>query len=208
MDKPRIAYKRSFSSIRHQISFRQPIRPFVSSTFVDFFEERDHLVKRVFPQLDSLCHTRGTYFSPIDLRWGISEEQSQSGNVISLCLDYINSCSPFFICLLGERYGSRRPDDAELLEPDADLENIDGNDINWLDKNYHVAAANGHNWILQEAYQCCSITELEIIQAAYLNDSQYCRFYFRDVRHIEDKFTDLTDEEREEKLKVQLLLYT
>ncbi|XP_033647263.1 uncharacterized protein LOC117306832 [Asterias rubens] len=202
MGKPERSFKRSFSGVRHQISFRQPIRPFISSTFVDFFEERDHLVKRVFPQLNSLCHERGTHFSPIDLRWGINEEQSQSGNVVSLCLDYINSCSPFFICLLGERYGSHRPIDADLLSTDANLDDINEENTNWLDKNYHVAAANGHNWILQEAYQCCSITELEIIQAAYLNDSQYSRFYFRDVRHIEDKFTDLTDVEREEKLKV------
>ncbi|XP_038054126.1 tetratricopeptide repeat protein 41-like isoform X2 [Patiria miniata] len=199
MAPPSSPLKRSLSSIGRQISFRQPIRPFISSTFVDFFEERDHLVKRVFPQLNSLCHQRGTHFSPVDLRWGINEEQSQSGNVISLCLDYINSCSPFFICLLGERYGSRRPTDARPLQPNAD---INSKDLTWLDKNYLVAAANGHNWILQEAYQCCSVTELEIIQAVYLNDSQHCRFYFRDVRHIEDKFADLPQVERENKLQI------
>ncbi|XP_022099088.1 uncharacterized protein LOC110983816 isoform X2 [Acanthaster planci] len=190
--------RRSLSSIGRQVSYRQPVRPFISSTFLDFSEERDHLVKRIFPQLHSLCHQRGSHFSPVDLRWGINEEQSQSGHVISLCLDYVNSCSPFFICLLGERYGSHRPQDAKPLQPGTDM---DKKDLTWLDKNYLVAAANGHNWVLQEAYQCCSVTELEIIQAAYLNDSQYCRFYFRDVRHIEDKFTDLSQVEREGQLQ-------
>ena len=43
-----------------------------------------------------------TYFAPIDLRWGINKNQSQAGRVISLCLDYIKTGSPYFICLLGE----------------------------------------------------------------------------------------------------------
>ena len=44
----------------------------------------------------------GTYFAPIDLRWGINKNQSQEGRVISLCLDYIQNGAPYFICLLGE----------------------------------------------------------------------------------------------------------
>ena len=35
------------------------IRVFVSSTFRDMFQEREEVVKRVFPQLGKLCESRG-----------------------------------------------------------------------------------------------------------------------------------------------------
>ena len=201
MSRPTL--NRSISQVKRNFAWREPVRPFISSTFVDFEEERDHLVRRIFPQLNSLCHNRGTYFAPVDLRWGINEEQAQSGHVISLCLDYINQCTPFFICLLGERYGSHRPNESPPLPASyRDLPD----DAPWLDVNFLRAAANGHKWVLQDGNQTSSITELEIIQAAFLNDSKYCRFYFRDVRHVEEKFTDLPRSEREEKLKVSRVI--
>nr|XP_054750859.1 uncharacterized protein LOC129256719 [Lytechinus pictus] len=201
MGKSRPKLQRSFSTIKRQFTFRKSIRPFISSTFLDFQDERGHLQRYVFPQLNSVCHSRGTFFAPADLRWGINNEQSSSGNVISLCLEYINRCSPFFICLLGERYGTHRPNDAPLLP--SSLEKLPRN-MSWLDRNYLIAASKGHEWIMQEAYQYCSVTELEIIQAAILNDSKYCRFYVRDVRHVEDKFLELPEKEREEKLKMYM----
>ena len=195
--------KRFITAERRNMAYQEPMRPFISSTFKDFEEERDHLVRRIFPQLNSHCHTRGTYFAPVDLRWGINEAQAQSGHVVTLCLDYINQCTPFFICLLGERYGSRRPSDSPPLPPSyTDLPD----DAPWLDMNFLRAAANGHKWVLQDASQRASLTELEITQAAFLNDSKYCRFYFRDVRHTEGKLVDLPENERSEKLKVGLYI--
>ncbi|XP_077983665.1 uncharacterized protein LOC144438489 isoform X2 [Glandiceps talaboti] len=191
--------QRSISTLKNQFGWRQPIRPFLSSTFVDFQEERDHLVKKIFPQLDKLCRSRGSYYAPVDLRWGINDEQTSSGNVIRLCLDYINQCTPYFICILGDRYGSHRPTDAPLLPKDySDLPE----DAHWLDKNFLVAANNGYSWILRESHQHCSVTELEIIQAAFLNDNTHCHFYIRESAHIDSLFTDLPEEEREEKLKM------
>lgn len=193
--------KHPWDSIQHQFRLRKPVRPFVSSTFTDFEQEREHLVKYVFPQLNSLCHQRGTYFAPVDLRWGISEDQSHAADVVSLCLDYIKHCHPFFICLLGERYGTYRSIDQPPLPSEVDP-GEKYSDFDWLGKNFLVAAAKGHDWILQKAYQNCSITELEIIEAAFRNDNQFCRFYIRDVRHIEDKYRDLPQEERKKKLQV------
>ena len=46
------------------------IRVFVSSTFRDMAAERDVLVKRVFPEIRSMCEERGVAFSEVDLRWG------------------------------------------------------------------------------------------------------------------------------------------
>ena len=195
----------SISQVKRNFTWREPVRPFISSTFKDFHEERDHLVRRIFPQLNSLCHNRGTFFAPVDLRWGINEEQSQSGHVISLCLDYINQCTPFFICLLGERYGSHRPNNAPLLPTSfRDLPD----DAHWLDTNFLRAAANGHKWVLQDACQKASVTELEIIQAAFLNDSKYCRFYFRDVRHIDKKFPDVPESQRTDHEEIKVSGYS
>ena len=83
----------------------QRLRVFVSSTFRDMQDERDALQKFVFPQLRELCESRGIAFSDIDLRWGITEAQSVRNEVLQLCLAEIDESQPFFIGLLGERYG-------------------------------------------------------------------------------------------------------
>jgi len=77
------------------------IRVFVSSTFRDMQAERDELVLKIFPQLRQLCEERGVTWGEIDLRWGITEEQSQRGEVLSICLEEIRRCRPYFIGLLG-----------------------------------------------------------------------------------------------------------
>ena len=92
------------------------IRVFISSTFRDMMEERDHLVKFTFPQLRKLCESRGVVWGEVDLRWGVTDEQKAEGKVLPLCLEEIHRCRPYFIGLLGERYG-HAPDSisAELL---------------------------------------------------------------------------------------------
>lgn len=44
------------------------IRVFVSSTFRDLQDERDELVKKIFPQLRKLCEQRGVVWGEVDLR--------------------------------------------------------------------------------------------------------------------------------------------
>lgn len=46
-------------------------RVFISSTFRDFTEERDLLVKRVFPALRAKLRERLVDLVDVDLRWGI-----------------------------------------------------------------------------------------------------------------------------------------
>jgi hypothetical protein len=50
---------------------RREIRVFISSTFRDMQEEREELVKQVFPQLRRLCESRGVTCGEVDLRWGV-----------------------------------------------------------------------------------------------------------------------------------------
>jgi hypothetical protein len=71
--------------------------------------ERDRLVKFVFPQLRRLCEERGVGWGEVDLRWGITDEQAAEGAVLSICLEEINRCRPYLVCMLGERYGQTRP---------------------------------------------------------------------------------------------------
>lgn len=80
------------------------IKVFLSSTFEDMQSEREHLVKKIFPVIKSECEKRDVEFSVVDLRWGISNEQP--GKIIDVCLKEIDSSRPFFIGLVGERYGT------------------------------------------------------------------------------------------------------
>ena len=133
----------------------QQIRVFISSTFRDMQVERDVLVKQVFPELRRRCTERGVDFVEVDLRWGVTEEEAENGEVLPICLQEIELCRPYFIGLLGERYGwvpSQLP--GELVEEQA-----------WLD---------GH--------RDKSLTELEILHGVLNNPDTAGRafFYFRD----------------------------
>lgn len=89
------------------------VRVFLSSTFSDMHSERNHLVKKVFPMIKVACRRRNIDFSVVDLRWGITEEESKTGRVIEICIDEIERTRPFFIGLLGGRYGWV-PEEAEF----------------------------------------------------------------------------------------------
>ncbi len=81
------------------------LRVFISSTFRDLQEEREHLVKKVFPEIRAVCRQRGVTFTEIDLRWGLTDEQAALGTVIRTCLEEVDKCRPYFIGLIGSRYG-------------------------------------------------------------------------------------------------------
>lgn len=80
------------------------IRVFLSSTFLDMQTERDALVK-LFRQLEVESRKRFISVTLLDLRWGITDDQKRNGKVISTCFQEINNSRPFFIGLLGDRYG-------------------------------------------------------------------------------------------------------
>ncbi len=95
------------------------IRVFLSSNFCDFAEERDLLVRKGFPELRRRCRDRQVELVDVDLRWGITEEQSQRGEVLPICLAEIDRARPFFMGFIGERYGwvpQRQHYDASLLQ--------------------------------------------------------------------------------------------
>jgi hypothetical protein len=135
------------------------IRVFISSTFRDMHGERDELVKRAFPQIRKLCESRGVTFTEVDLRWGVTDEQKAEGNVLSVCLAEIRNCRPYFIGLIGERYG---------WVPDEISPNL-------IEHEPWLGACGGH-----------SVTELEILHGV-LNDpamAGHALFYLRDPAYL------------------------
>lgn len=139
---------------------QRALRVFVSSTFLDLQAERDELVKRVFPRLRRLCESRGVVWSEVDLRWGITDEQRAEGAVLPICLSEIRNCRPFFIGILGERYG-------------------------WVPETLPPALVEAEGWLGACAGR--SVTELEMLHGV-LNDpamAGHAFFYFRDPKFLQ-----------------------
>lgn len=93
-----------FSDRNHLIENRH-IRLFLSSTFQDLQDERDYLMRRIFPELRKIAAERDVTLTELDLRWGITEAEAQSGKVVEICLREIENSIPFFIGIIGNRYG-------------------------------------------------------------------------------------------------------
>ena len=73
------------------------IRVFVSSTFLDMQEERNALAVKVFPELRKFARERGQEFVEVDLRWGITKEEADSGQTLRLCLEEIYKCILLYV---------------------------------------------------------------------------------------------------------------
>jgi hypothetical protein len=103
------------------------VRVFISSTFNDMHGERDVLTRVVFPMLNTKCKAMKVRVVPVDLRWGLtSEDTSDTGlGALEHCLLEIDHSRPFFVFLSGERYGwippsyrvSDRPGMVPMLPP-------------------------------------------------------------------------------------------
>ena len=143
------------------------IRVFVSSTFRDMQAERDELVKRVFPLLRRRCEERGVAWSEVDLRWGVTDEQAAEGAVLPICLAEIERTRPYFIGLLGQRYG-------------------------WVPDEIDPGLAARFGWLTEDMHR--SVTELEILHGVLNNPRSggHAYFYLRDPAWV----ASLPEEER------------
>lgn len=113
------------------------VRVFISSTFRDMANEREELIKYVFPELQRRLSDRLVEFVPVDLRWGITTEEAERGDVLSICLDEIDRCHPYFICFLGNRYGWVPESlDVEALKQQFSIENYSGKSVTELEIEY------------------------------------------------------------------------
>lgn len=90
---------------------------FVSSTFRDMQAERDYLVTVVFPELKERLDLLGLELNDIDLRWGVPDRDADGelANSWEYCKKAIDRIEPFFVGVLGDRYG-HVPDPQRLVD--------------------------------------------------------------------------------------------
>jgi nephrocystin-3 len=137
------------------------IRVFISSTFRDMHAERDRLAKFIFPQLRRLCESRSVTWGEVDLRWGVTDEEASEGKILPICLEEINRCRPYFIGLLGERYG-------------------------WVPESISEDLLEKEKWLREGFEGCRSVTELEILHGVLRNPAMavHAYFYLRDPAFV------------------------
>lgn len=96
---------------------KKTVRVFISSTFRDMNAERDHLVTVVFPELRERLENIGLGFYDVDLRWGVPRLNldNEQANSWAYCKQWIQRVEPFFVGLIGQRYGWIPPEN-QLLD--------------------------------------------------------------------------------------------
>jgi nephrocystin-3 len=159
------------------------VRVFLSSTFRDFAEERDLLVRKVFPELRRKCRERQVELVDVDLRWGITEKEAQQGRVLPICLAEVDRSRPWFMGFIGERYG-------------------------WVPEKsqYDLSLLMEQPW-LEQHRGGKSVTELEILHGVLNNPAMEGRafFYFRDSKWSRKKGGAYLCEGTQEKAKLEAL---
>ena len=146
------------------------IRIFISSTFSDMEEERNILVKTVFPRLAAIAEKRDVRLVPLDLRWGITDEKAESGMVIETCLNEVFYSRPFFLGLIGNRYGSC------LTSAEAE-------------KNRELLKR--YEWLEQDMVDGLSITEIEIQYGVLRNPDTIDAFFY--LKEGDESISDSPD---------------
>lgn len=135
---------------------------FLSSTFSDMHAERDYFKHIILPKIEEHLQANKVKIEIIDLRWGIdtthtNNELEKETQVLKVCLDEVKRSKPFFIGLLGDRYG-------------------------WIpDKNRIEEAIKNADYSFDLETQ--SVTSLEI-ELGVLQDPEQCKrslFYFRQL---------------------------
>ena len=117
--------------------------------------ERNIIVNSVFPRLRKEFGSKLIDITEVDLRWGIPEEISQNSKILEICIGEVLRCSPFFVGIVGERYGSTATDKA----------------INDLPPAYKKALG-------EHVPSGLSITELEIRAGVFIpNNVEYSCFF-------------------------------
>ncbi len=175
------------------------IKVFVSSTFKDMQTERDALMYQVAPRVNNILKEHGIHVQFIDLRWGVDTdscaEAEQDHHVLNRCIDEIRQSRPFFIGMLGNRYGWI-PNEKTWNNTIQQLNPKEASHV----KSLHQTPA--------------SVTELEIILGAMM-DKQLLRrslFLFRNLTKVDQSASthkdfvdqDTVSQQKLGKLKVRI----
>ena len=160
------------------------IRIFISSTFNDLNIERDYLINNVFKILSQRATLRDVSVIPLDLRWGITAEESRQKRVVKICLDEIKRTRPFFIGIIGERYG-------------------------WCPGNSEISAdivvEEQYGWVSDAVKKNLSITEMEMLYGVLDNPTQMEAFFYIKKLDSNPRSKDDNPEEAEKRKKLEKL---
>ncbi|XP_049624684.1 telomerase protein component 1 [Suncus etruscus] len=133
------------------------LRLFISSTFRDMHGERDLLLRSVLPALQARLAPHCIKLHAIDLRWGVTEEDSTKNRQLEVCLGEVED-SQLFVGILGSRYGYSPP-------------------------NYNLPDYPHFRWV-QQYPPGRSVTEMEVMQfldrGSRLQPAAQALVYFRD----------------------------
>lgn len=151
------------------------IRVFISSTFIGMEKERSHLMTKVFPRIIQLAKSHNVVVTPIDLRWGITEEASKKGETAKICLHEIENSEPYFIGILGRRYGWQ-PTKTELSVDPKTFDN--------------------YPWLIKDTEAGLSMTEIEMQFGALRKYKKDVNAYF----YIHSSSSDYIPEEKQQRL--------
>ena len=158
---------------------QRQIRIFISSTFQDMQDDRNYLINNVFPDLQVIAEHRDVSIVPLDLRWGITAEEVHSGKVLEICLQEIEQSRPFFIGLIGNRYGWCPS--KEELQKNSYLKNRWGD---WLERDIETGL---------------SITEIEMQYGALrAREPIFAQFY---IKQYSDSNPEENGDEKLQRLK-------
>ncbi|KAL7876702.1 hypothetical protein AOLI_G00116650 [Acnodon oligacanthus] len=159
------------------------VRVVISSSLRDTYAEREILVHSVFPELRRRAAPHCLYLQEVELRSGLSEEES--ARAVELCLSEVGR-SQLLLGILGERYGPVLPRPALTSQPQ-------------------------NSW-LNSAPSGLSITEMEIRQfhSLYPDSAERRMFFYFRSPHLVSSVpvawrADFTVESRESEAKMDEL---
>lgn len=179
-----MAKEASSQNMYDSIIKNRRIKVFLSSTFKDMSEERDYLAQNVFLELEAEALKRNVALNLLDLRWGITAEESKQGLVTEICLKEIEDSRPFFIGIIGERYG-------------------------WIPKEDDFPADCSlfecFPWVKDDIKNGLSITEIEIQYGVLRNKLPIKAFFYIKETSKDDSFDDSEETKKLRHLKEQIL---
>ncbi|MCF7859115.1 MAG: DUF4062 domain-containing protein [Candidatus Cloacimonetes bacterium] len=121
---------------------------FISSTFLDMQAERDYLKHIIFPRVEEELRKNRIRLETVDLRWGvdtssIKDESEREAKVLQVCLEEIRRCRPFFIGLLGDRYGWIPPEERmkDAIRKETNLKHKKDKSVTALEIEFGVLAS-------------------------------------------------------------------
>lgn len=146
--------------------------------------EREYLLKRVFPQLHRWCRERHIEMTEVDLRWGITEDEAKEGKVIEICMNEIDKSRPFFIGILGDRYG-------------------------WIPREIDLARQGRlyeqFPWIKEDIHNSLSITDIEMQYGVLRTPDMMGNAFFYVKKESNNDKLDETDLSEPEQRKLEQL---